>query len=55
MKLQIQAEQIHAQGKAAKSAVSKEKQIKDRVLDRAMELLKAREVLSSLKIKDEEG
>ncbi|PCI40563.1 MAG: peptidase S41 [Elusimicrobia bacterium] len=52
VKLQAQGEMIFEKGKGGESAVDKEKQIRDTVLDRALELLKAREVLSSLTVSD---
>jgi carboxyl-terminal processing protease len=53
IKLQIQAEQVYEKGKDSKSVVKNEEQIKDQVLDRAVELLHAREILTSLQISDE--
>lgn len=47
-KLQAQSEMVFEQGKDAKSVVKKDKQVKDVVLDRAVELLRAREILGSL-------
>jgi len=47
-KLQQQADEIFEPGKDARSTVKKEDQVKDEVLERALELLKAREVLGRL-------
>lgn len=47
-KLYGQWDMIYAMGKKPKSVVKKEELVKDETLDRAVELLKAREVLSSL-------
>jgi carboxyl-terminal processing protease len=47
-KLYSQWDMIYAQGKKPKSSAKKEDLVKDETLDRAVELLKAREVLSSL-------
>jgi C-terminal processing protease CtpA/Prc len=51
-KLQSQAEQVFEQGKDAKSIVKDEEKVKDLVLERAIELLKAREILGSLSATD---
>lgn len=52
VKLQAQGELIYENGKEAESVVDKGKRVPDSVLDRALELLKAREVLSSLSVTD---
>jgi len=51
-KLQTQAEQVFEQGKDAKSIVKDEEKVKDLVLERAIELLKAREILGTLNVTD---
>ncbi len=48
-KLNAQIEEIQAPGKAPKPAVEKKDQVEDVVLNRAVELLKAREVLGRLR------
>ncbi|HVE13120.1 MAG TPA: S41 family peptidase [Elusimicrobiota bacterium] len=50
VKLQVQSEQVYAKDRDPKSAIKPEEQVQDVVLDRAVELLKAREVLGNLKI-----
>jgi carboxyl-terminal processing protease len=52
IKLQSQAEEIYTPGTDSKPAVEEGKQVKDLALDRAVELLRAREVLSNLKVND---
>ena len=52
IKLQAQSEEVFAPGKDSKSMVKEAEQVKDLALDRAMELLRAREVLGSLKVND---
>lgn len=52
MKLQAQAEQVYEKGKNSHSVVPDDKQVQDGVLDRATELLRAREILSSLQVND---
>lgn len=52
IKLQAQAEQVYEKGLKPKSVIKPEEQVKDQVLDRAVELLKAREILSSLNVTD---
>ena len=49
VKLYNQWDLVYAQGKKAKPNIKKEAIVKDEVLDRAVELMKAREVLSALK------
>lgn len=49
IKLQVQSEEVYAPGKDSKSVVKETEQVKDVALDRAVELLRAREVLGSLK------
>lgn len=51
-KLYAQWDLIYAKGKKPQPAVKKEELVKDEALDRAVELLKAREVLSSLTPKE---
>jgi carboxyl-terminal processing protease len=51
-KLYNQWDLIYAQGKKPKSNVRSEELVKDDALQRAVELLKAREVLGSLKVKE---
>ena len=51
-KLYNQWDLIYAQGKKPKSPVKPEELVKDEALQRAVELLKAREVLGSLKVKE---
>jgi carboxyl-terminal processing protease len=51
-KLYVQAELIYAQAKKPQSMVKKEELVKDETLNRAVELLKAREALTSLGIKE---
>ena len=48
LKLRQQTELIYEQGKESKSSVKKEEQVRDEVLARAVELLKARDILSRL-------
>jgi len=48
IKLQQQLDEIFEPGKEPRSAVKKEEQVRDEVLERALELLKAREVLGRL-------
>ena len=50
MKLQAQSEEVYSKDSKPKSAVKDEEQVQDAVLGRAMELLKAREVLGNLKL-----
>jgi carboxyl-terminal processing protease len=52
IKLQAHSEEVYAPGKDSKSMVKEGEQVKDMVLERAMELLRAREVLGSLKVTD---
>ena len=49
VKLQVQEAEIFTPGKKPESAAKPEERVKDEVLDRALEILKAREVLSTLK------
>lgn len=49
-KLQEQGEEVFKQGAEPESAVKKDERVPDAVLDRALELLKAREVLSHLSV-----
>ncbi|MFA5139065.1 MAG: S41 family peptidase [Elusimicrobiota bacterium] len=51
-KLQAQSEMIFEQGKDAKSIVKEEEKAKDLALERAIELLRAREILGSLNLTD---
>ncbi|MEK7857925.1 MAG: S41 family peptidase [Elusimicrobiota bacterium] len=51
-KLYAQWDMIYAQGKKPKSVVKKEDMVPDETLDRAIELLKARDVLGALKMKE---
>ena len=48
IKLQQQADEIYEPGKEPRSTVKKEEQVKDEVLERAQEILKARDVLGRL-------
>lgn len=50
IKLQMQQDQIFVPGQAPKSSVKDVDKVKDEVLDRGVEILKAREVLSNLKV-----
>ena len=52
IKLQAQSEEVFAPGKEGKAMAKEAEQVKDVVLERAVELLRAREVLGSLKVKD---
>ncbi|MFH1618478.1 MAG: S41 family peptidase [bacterium] len=52
IKLMSQFEEIFVPGKAAQPAVKKEERVKDEILDRALEILKARDILSSLRQKE---
>ncbi|MBI5242635.1 MAG: S41 family peptidase [Elusimicrobia bacterium] len=52
IKLQAQSEEVFAPGKEGKSMVKEAEQVKDMALERAMELLRAREVLGNLKVTD---
>lgn len=52
VKLMAQSDEVYAPGKQPKSATKAEEQVKDEVLDRAIEILKAREVLANLKAKE---
>ncbi|MBI4051746.1 MAG: S41 family peptidase [Elusimicrobia bacterium] len=51
-KLQAQVEQIYTPGEVPKSAVKKEELVKDEVLERGLEILRARDVLTTLKSKE---
>lgn len=51
-KLYAQWETLYAKGRAPRSAVKPEEMVRDEALDRAVELLKAREVLGALKRED---
>jgi carboxyl-terminal processing protease len=48
-KLYVQAEQIYANGKEPQSAIKKEERVDDAVLDKAVQLLKTRQMFTSLK------
>ncbi|MBI5200857.1 MAG: S41 family peptidase [Elusimicrobia bacterium] len=50
IKLMGQTDEIYTPGGKPKSATKPEDQVKDEVLERAMEILKAREVLANLKV-----
>jgi len=52
IKLMAQSEQIYQKGEKPKSAVDKKEQVLDDVLHRALELLKAREVLGNLNVSE---
>ncbi|MFH1724090.1 MAG: S41 family peptidase [Elusimicrobiota bacterium] len=52
VKLQSQGEEIYREGEEPESATKEEEKVKDQVLDRALELLRAREVLGNLNIND---
>jgi len=52
VKLMSQSDEIYAPGQKTKSAVKSEESVKDEVLERAIEILKAREVLSNLKVRE---
>ncbi|MCX5790165.1 MAG: S41 family peptidase [Elusimicrobia bacterium] len=52
LKLMAQSDEIYAPGQKPKSAAKPEEQVKDEVLERAMEILKAREVLGNLKVRE---
>ncbi len=52
MKLQAQSEEVFGQGQDPKSAVKESERVKDTVLERALEILRAREVLGNLKVND---
>lgn len=49
-KLMSQSDLIYIPGKGAQSSVKKEEMVRDEVLDRALEILKARNVLSNLEV-----
>jgi len=51
-KLYTQWEMIYAKDKSPKSVVKKEEMVRDETLDRAVEVLKARDVLGNLKVKE---
>lgn len=51
VKLMMQSSMIYTPGKEAKSSVKKEDMVKDEVLNRAVELLKARDAFASLSVK----
>ena len=51
-KLYNQWDMVYAQGKKPHSVVKKEELIPDETLDRAVELLKAKDVLATLKVKE---
>lgn len=51
-KLYSQWELIYAKNKKPKSAVKKEESVADETLDRALEILKARDVLGNLKVRE---
>ena len=51
-KLYNQWDMVYAQGKKARSVVKKEELVPDETLNRAIELLKAKDVLSTLKVKE---
>jgi len=48
MKLQAQSEEVYAKDKKPESAVKKDQQIRDEVLDRAVEILKARAIFEKI-------
>ena len=52
MKLQAQSEEVFGQGQDPKSAVKESERVKDTVLERALEILRAREGLGNLKVND---
>lgn len=52
IKLMMQSEEIYSPGKDPQSAVKKENLVRDEVMERAVEILKAREVLGNLRAKD---
>ena len=47
-KLQIQSDEVYGKGKKPESVVKSEEQVKDEVLERARELLKARSIFQTL-------
>ena len=47
-----QADEVYAPGQKPKSVTKTEDQVKDEVLERAKEILKAREVLSTLHVRE---
>ncbi|MBI3298770.1 MAG: S41 family peptidase [Elusimicrobia bacterium] len=51
-KLQQQADEVYEPGRDPKSVIKKESQVQDSALERALELLRAREVLSHLNVTD---
>ena len=51
-KLQAQSDMIFEQGKDGKSVVKEDEKVKDTALERAVELLRAREILGSLTLTD---
>ena len=56
IKLQTQQDEIFTPGQQPKSAVKTEERVKDEILERAIEILKAREVLGTLnKAREAEG
>src|SRR5439155_15633787 len=50
MKLQMQQDEIFVPGQQPKSMLKPEERVKDEVLERGIEILKAREVLGNLKV-----
>ncbi|MBI3505105.1 MAG: S41 family peptidase [Proteobacteria bacterium] len=52
IKLQMQQDEIYSPGQQPKSNTKPEDKVKDEVLERAMEILKAREVLANLKMRE---
>ncbi|MBI4425276.1 MAG: S41 family peptidase [Elusimicrobia bacterium] len=52
VKLMAQADEVYAPGQKPKSVTKTEDQVKDEVLERAKEILKAREVLSTLHVRE---
>ena len=52
VKLQIQSEQVFKQGEDPESIIDKQKRVSDDTLERAVELLKAREILGHLSAKE---
>ena len=52
IKLMMQQDEIFTPGQQPKSLVKPEDKVKDEVLERAIEILKAREVLGNLKVRE---
>ena len=46
------ADELYGPGQKSKPAAKPEEQVKDEVLDRALEILKARQVLGSLRVRE---